>query len=150
MHPAEAQHVILTEPLLDPAVEAQAVGRVHRIGQTQPTFVHRYVGVLHHKVNVHVRSMLLIPTLIDVLAIIIACSGADCASIRLSIHGWICSQALPASRGQWPSQPASCVSWHIQTIGHAIHAMFTILLHSLPRYNTGLSLRPQLKKTCNA
>lgn len=38
---AEAQHVILTEPLLDPAVEAQAVGRVHRIGQTQPTFVHR-------------------------------------------------------------------------------------------------------------
>ena len=39
---AEAQHVILTEPLLDPAVEAQAVGRVHRIGQTQPTFVHRY------------------------------------------------------------------------------------------------------------
>ena len=39
---AEAQHVVLTEPLLDPAVEAQAVGRVHRIGQTQPTFVHRY------------------------------------------------------------------------------------------------------------
>ncbi|KAL3154028.1 hypothetical protein ABBQ32_013579 [Trebouxia sp. C0010 RCD-2024] len=39
----EAQHVILTEPLLDPAVEAQAVGRVHRIGQTQPTFVHRFV-----------------------------------------------------------------------------------------------------------
>ncbi|KAL0055912.1 hypothetical protein WJX82_005648 [Trebouxia sp. C0006] len=39
----EAQHVILTEPLLDPAVEAQAVGRVHRIGQTQPTYVHRFV-----------------------------------------------------------------------------------------------------------
>lgn len=43
---AEAQHVILTEPLLDPAVEAQAVGRVHRIGQTKPTFVHR--SVPHH------------------------------------------------------------------------------------------------------
>ncbi|KAL0019181.1 hypothetical protein WJX77_000293 [Trebouxia sp. C0004] len=39
----EAQHVILTEPLVDPSVEAQAVGRVHRIGQTQPTYVHRFV-----------------------------------------------------------------------------------------------------------
>lgn len=40
---AEAQHVILVEPLLDPAVEAQVVGRVHRIGQTRPTTVHRFV-----------------------------------------------------------------------------------------------------------
>lgn len=39
----EAQHVILIEPLLNPAVEAQAVGRVHRIGQTRPTFVHRFI-----------------------------------------------------------------------------------------------------------
>lgn len=37
----EAQHVVLVEPSLNPAVEAQAVGRVDRIGQTRATHVHR-------------------------------------------------------------------------------------------------------------
>ncbi|KAL0298265.1 UNVERIFIED_CONTAM: E3 ubiquitin-protein ligase SHPRH [Sesamum radiatum] len=39
----EAQHVILVEPLLNPAAEAQAVGRVHRIGQQHKTLVHRFI-----------------------------------------------------------------------------------------------------------
>lgn len=39
----EAQHVVLVEPLLNPATEAQAVGRVHRIGQDKPTLVHRFL-----------------------------------------------------------------------------------------------------------
>ncbi|CAN8274141.1 unnamed protein product [Cochlearia groenlandica] len=39
----EAQHVILVEPLINPAAEAQAVGRVHRIGQEKPTLVHRFL-----------------------------------------------------------------------------------------------------------
>ncbi|KAL7107476.1 hypothetical protein ACP275_06G057200 [Erythranthe tilingii] len=39
----EAQHVILVEPLLNPAAEAQAVGRVHRIGQEHETLVHRFI-----------------------------------------------------------------------------------------------------------
>lgn len=39
----EAQHVILVEPLLNPAAEAQAINRVHRIGQDKKTFVHRFI-----------------------------------------------------------------------------------------------------------
>lgn len=39
----EATHVILVEPALNPGDELQAVGRVHRIGQTKATYVHRFV-----------------------------------------------------------------------------------------------------------
>lgn len=37
-----AEHVILVEPLLHPALELQAVGRVHRIGQNKSTSVWQY------------------------------------------------------------------------------------------------------------
>lgn len=39
----EAQHVILVEPVLNPALEAQAISRVHRVGQERQTFVHRFI-----------------------------------------------------------------------------------------------------------
>ncbi|XP_076076399.1 E3 ubiquitin-protein ligase SHPRH-like isoform X3 [Mytilus galloprovincialis] len=39
----EATYVILVEPILNPAQELQAIGRVHRIGQTKPTEVHRFL-----------------------------------------------------------------------------------------------------------
>ena len=39
----EASHVLLMEPILNPAQELQAIGRVHRIGQNKPTTVHRFL-----------------------------------------------------------------------------------------------------------
>lgn len=49
----EAQHVVLVEPTLDPGVEAQAVKRVDRIGQTRPTFIHRFLTRGTVEENVH-------------------------------------------------------------------------------------------------
>uniref|UniRef100_T1JC89 RING-type domain-containing protein n=1 Tax=Strigamia maritima TaxID=126957 RepID=T1JC89_STRMM len=39
----EATHVLLVEPVLNPASELQAIGRVHRIGQNKHTYVHRFL-----------------------------------------------------------------------------------------------------------
>jgi len=39
----EANHVLLVEPSLSAGKEAQAIGRVVRIGQTRPTCVHRFL-----------------------------------------------------------------------------------------------------------
>lgn len=41
----EATHVFLVEPILNPAEEFQAIGRVHRIGQT------KYVSTFHEITN---------------------------------------------------------------------------------------------------
>jgi E3 ubiquitin-protein ligase SHPRH len=39
----EATHVFMVEPLLHCGLDAQAINRVHRIGQTSMTHVHRYI-----------------------------------------------------------------------------------------------------------
>lgn len=38
-----ASKVFLLEPSVDPAIEQQAIGRVHRIGQQRPVSVYRLV-----------------------------------------------------------------------------------------------------------
>lgn len=39
----EATHIILVEPNLNVGQEAQAIGRIHRLGQNKRTFVHRFL-----------------------------------------------------------------------------------------------------------
>jgi E3 ubiquitin-protein ligase SHPRH len=39
----EATHVFMLEPLLSYALDSQAINRVYRLGQTNPTFVHRFI-----------------------------------------------------------------------------------------------------------
>ena len=54
----EANHVFLVEPIMNPAEELQAVGRVHRIGQTKKTTVHKFLikGTIEEKINDAVSS----------------------------------------------------------------------------------------------
>ncbi|ETV84301.1 hypothetical protein, variant 1 [Aphanomyces astaci] len=63
----EATHVFLVEPSLQPALHAQAMARVKRLDQTEPTFVHRYVmrgtveeaveAAVSHQPNQRLRKM---------------------------------------------------------------------------------------------
>lgn len=39
----EATHVLLVEPSINPGIESQAIGRIHRIGQTNTTYVHHFI-----------------------------------------------------------------------------------------------------------
>ncbi len=47
-----AEYVFLLDPWWNPAVEAQAVDRAHRIGQTRPVFAYRLItrGTVEEKV----------------------------------------------------------------------------------------------------
>jgi len=57
----QATHVFLVEPVLNASMELQAVHRVHRIGQTKPTFVYRYLveDTVEEKVFERTRPLLM-------------------------------------------------------------------------------------------
>ena len=42
-----AEYVFLLDPWWNPAVEAQAIDRTHRIGQTRPVFAYRLIATRH-------------------------------------------------------------------------------------------------------
>lgn len=50
-----ATHLFLLEPLLNHALELQAIGRVHRIGQTRPTHVYGYM--VHDTVEERIMAL---------------------------------------------------------------------------------------------
>ncbi|XP_072912668.1 E3 ubiquitin-protein ligase SHPRH isoform X2 [Hemitrygon akajei] len=54
----EATYVLLVEPILNLAHELQAIGRVHRIGQTKPTVVHRFLikGTIEERMQSMLKS----------------------------------------------------------------------------------------------
>ena len=49
----EATHVFMVEPLLNHGLDIQAISRIHRIGQTNKTYVHRYImeGSVEEKID---------------------------------------------------------------------------------------------------
>ena len=58
-----ANHVFLMEPAFNPALEAQAIGRAHRMGQTRPVVVKKFYvkvcrGVWNVKQGLYKRPFL--------------------------------------------------------------------------------------------
>jgi len=39
----EANHCFMLEPILNHSLDAQAINRIHRIGQTSKTYIYRYI-----------------------------------------------------------------------------------------------------------
>lgn len=60
----EANHLFFIEPTVNMAEEQQAIGRIHRMGQTKETFVHRFFmsGTIEEKIHEAVKDTKYMPT----------------------------------------------------------------------------------------
>lgn len=56
----DGRYYFLVEPILSLASELQAIGRIHRIGQTKPTFVHRLYVRRHFSTSILSVAILLL------------------------------------------------------------------------------------------
>lgn len=66
-----AEHVYLTDPWWNPAVEEQAVDRAHRIGQTRPVFVYKLIAqntVEEHVLNLQREKQAMVQDILDTQA----------------------------------------------------------------------------------
>lgn len=70
----EAQHVVLVEPLLNPAAEAQAISRVHRIGQKNKTLIHRFIVSLSLSLSLYLSVCLSCMRTNSIIIVIFECA----------------------------------------------------------------------------
>ena len=80
----EADYVIVLDPWWNPAAEDQAIDRAHRIGQTNPVMVYRYVsaGTIEDKVvELQEKKRKLFEDVVDAGAGGGRLSGADIAAL---------------------------------------------------------------------
>ena len=104
----EADYVIMLDPWWNPAVEAQAVDRTHRIGQTRNVIVYRLVakGTIEEKVMaLKERKAALTASVLD---------GDDLASSALTADD---IRTLLAERGRIVGDPRGC---HRRLVGCAV------------------------------
>ncbi|CAI5494332.1 unnamed protein product [Closterium sp. Naga37s-1] len=94
----EAQHVVFVEPGLNAAAEAQAANRVHRIGQTRQTFVHRFIvhGTVEEPIHALARSKAAAAPLATAHAAASPLSCRDHDSLTLADVTALFPQACPA------------------------------------------------------
>ena len=74
----EADYVFILDPWWNPAVEAQAIDRTHRIGQTRPVFAYRLVA----KNTIEERILELQQSKRDLAEAILTEDNATLASLR--------------------------------------------------------------------
>lgn len=110
-----ASHVFLLEPALDPAIEQQAVARVHRIGQQRPVHITRLL--MRDSVEMEVSRVL--PAglagqaatkgyynreVIIIVPLAATCSQACCMWVeggRWKVEGWMCKCVSTHGGASW-------------------------------------------------